>query len=107
MSTLEKISEVTAARLQKQSDCHLKKWERIRKWSRTDTARWLSDHPEPVLAQLRRLGTRCPLRPRSVGFWLKETPEADHALFDRAHAKLMALPDDTARERALVVEVLR
>lgn len=107
MTSLEKISTVSARLLQEKSTAHLEKWARMRKWSRTDTARWLTDHTEPVIAQLRRLGSECPQRPRSVGFWLKDMPTADHALFGRAHDRLAALTSDEQRDRALVTEILR
>ena len=79
-------------------------WERRRKWSRTDTARFLNDRSEPLVALFRRKhpGTSV-THSRQFGYWLKEhTP----TLFDRAHTRLSAAPDDTARDRLLPTELL-
>lgn len=79
-------------------------WERRRKWSRTDSARYLDDRSEPLLALFRREHpSEPPPHTRRFGYWLKEHAPA---LFDRAHTRLAAAPDDDARARLLPTELL-
>lgn len=72
------------------------------KWSRTDTARWLNDRNERVLAWVRRNLPRAPVHSKQIGYWLREFSPA----FDRAHARLSALPA-AARDGLLIEEALR
>lgn len=78
------------------------KWLAQRKWSRTDTARWLDDRNEAVLAALRRRPGAWP-HVRSIGYWLK-----DHApeVFDRVHARL-AKAGEAGAEKLFPMEVVR
>ena len=72
-------------------------------WTRTDTARWLNERSEQVLAWLRRKSTRAPGHSRQMGYWVKDN---EPVVFDRAHARLSAtLRQD--REQLLTGEVLR
>lgn len=79
-------------------------WQRRRRWSRTDTSRWLSERSARVLAWVRRHRTGGPAHSHRMGYWLAEY---DVPVFNRAHAALSAAPDDAAREALLVEEVLR
>lgn len=80
-------------------------WSRRRpQWTRTDSARWLSERSEPLLAWLRRRSPRAPAHSRQMGYWLKEN---EPAIFDRAHTRLAACRQAAARERMLIEEVLR
>lgn len=82
----------------------LASWERRRKWSRTDTARHLNDRSAPLIALFRREHPAMNLtHTRQFGYWLKD---AAPALFDRAHTRLAAAPDDAARDRLLPTELL-
>jgi len=82
----------------------LASWERHRKWSRTDTARHLGECGAALLAHFRRQypAGRTP-HTTQFGFWLREHAPA---LFDRAHTKLSACPDDAARAHLLPSELL-
>lgn len=56
-------------------------------WTRTDSARWLNERSEPLLAWLRRRAGRAPAHSRQMGYWLKEErPD----LFNPAHSRLAA-----------------
>jgi len=78
-------------------------YEARRRWTRTDTARWLNDRSAPVLAWLRRLPGEWPAHSRQMGYWLKdEAPER----FGRVHRALEKLPA-AARDAALPGELLR
>lgn len=78
-------------------------WERRRPaWTRTDTARWLSDRSEPLLARLRRRG-HAPAHSRQMGYWLKDNLPA---AFARAHTRLLETDADT-RDSLLIDDVLR
>ena len=81
---------------------HVAGWSAARKWSRTDTARWLDDRNEAVLAALRRLPGAWP-HVRRIGYWLK-----DHApeVFDRVHARL-AKAGEAGAEKLFPMEVVR
>lgn len=82
----------------------LKTWARTRKWSRTDSGRFLNDRSEALLARFRRVYPAIPVTHTSqIGYWLKEHAPA---LFDRAHLKLSACADDAARERLLPSDLL-
>lgn len=95
-------------RSETESAQNLRAYERRRRWSLTDTSRWLNDRGEAVQAQLRRLRTGVPTFHDRIGYWLRaEANAAARTHFDRAHAHLAALPDDTARDHALVTEVVR
>lgn len=79
-------------------------WSKRRpQWTRTETARWLNDRSEPVLAWLRRRSPHAPSHSRQMGYWMKEN---EAPLFARAHERLArcANPD---RERLMIDEVLR
>jgi hypothetical protein len=80
----------------------VERWQKIRVWSRTDSARWLNDRSAPVLAWLRRRAGQWPAHSAQVGYWLK-----DHApeVFNHVHDKLTKLGSE-AREGALPGEVL-
>lgn len=85
------------------SDAGLERWEKRRRWSRTDTARWLNERSAAVLAWLRRRPGTWPAHSKQVGYWLKEyTPR----VFDRAHDRLAA-GDDSVRENMLPREILK
>lgn len=105
MTTLAQQAHAAKARSERHSEVELAAYERRRAWSRTDTARWLNEHGEAVLAQLRRRGLESPSFTKRVGFWLKETAR-DRGVFDRAHGRLASL-DDSTRSVAIVPEVLR
>jgi hypothetical protein len=79
-------------------------WARRRKWSKTDTQRWLSDRSARVLAWVRRRRPMAPSHSHKMGYWLNEY---DRVVFDRAHAALLRAANDEAREALLVEEVLR
>ena len=79
-------------------------WQKRRpEWTRTDTARWLNERSEPVLAWLRRHAQRAPAHSRQMGYWLKEE---EQAIFDRVHARLRARPA-SERDHLMTHEVLR
>ena len=78
-------------------------WQKRRKWSRTDTQRFLDDRSEAVLAILRRRRGYCPLHSHAVGLWLRTSAPR---IFNRAHTRLLAAPDDEARSRLLPTELL-
>lgn len=86
------------------SAVHRAAYLRRRKWTRTDSARWLSDRSEAVLAWLRRKPGRWPEHSHAVGYWLKENSPR---VFERAHTRLGAGKDDAARDAMLPGEVLR
>ena len=77
-------------------------WARRRKWSRTDTARWMDDRNEAVLAALRRLPGAWP-HVRRIGYWLKDNAPD---VFNRAHARLAAAGEAGA-EKLFPMEVVR
>lgn len=72
-------------------------------WTRTDTARWLNDRSEPLLAWLRRRSPRAPGHSRQMGYWLKDE---EPSIFSRAHERL-ARCKSTDRDQLLTDEVLR
>lgn len=78
-------------------------WARRRPaWTRTDSARWLNDRSEPLLAWLRRRAGRAPAHSRQMGYWLKaERPD----LFNSAHTRLAAAKAE-ARETLIIDEVM-
>ncbi len=80
-------------------------WGRRRPtWTRTDTARWLDDRSEPVVAWLRRHAARSPQRfCRQIGHYLRAR---DPERFRRAHTRLLRA-DAAGRERIALEEVLR
>lgn len=106
MTTLAQQSAQARDRSEAHSAAKVAIYAQARRWSRTDTARWLSDRSEAVLARLRRLGREGPDHSNQMGRWLKDQAR-DRSTFDRAHAALAAYPDDAAREAALVMEVIR
>lgn len=80
-------------------------WGRRRPaWTRTDTARWLNERSEPVLAWLRRRAARSPSHSRQMGYWVKEN---EPAIFARAHERLARCGNNQDREQLLTDEVLR
>lgn len=84
----------------------LTQYARRRKWSRTDSARWLDERSEAGLARLRRLGRECPPVSKRLGHWLKEEAR-DQQYFSRVHAALADLHTDAAREVAHVLEIIK
>lgn len=78
-------------------------YEARRRWTRTDTARWLNERSAPALAWLRRKPGTWPEHSRQVGYWLKENAAA---LFARAHASLEKMSEGE-RADALPMELLR
>lgn len=78
-------------------------WQRRRRWSRTDSARWLNDRSPAVLAWLRRKAGSWPDHNRQIGYWLKAYRTR---IFDRAHARLLGA-SDAEREKLLPNEALR
>lgn len=72
-------------------------------WNRTDTARWLSERSEPLLAWLRRRQTNAPAHSRQMGYWLKENATAR---FNHAHQKL-AVSTEEQRSRLTIDELMR
>lgn len=80
-------------------------WARRRPpWTRTDTARWLNDRSEQVLAWLRRRRPRAPQHSRQMGYWVKEN---EPHVFSRVHEQLAACATNNDRERLLTSEVLK
>jgi hypothetical protein len=77
-------------------------YARRRKWSRTDTTRWLYDRSEPLLAWLRRKARHAPSHSRQIGTWLKDN---EVKTFDRAHARIAPLTDDE-RDHLLIETLL-
>lgn len=106
MTTLAQQSAQARDRSEAHSAAKVASYAKARRWSRTDTARWLSDRSEAVLARLRRLGREGPAYSKQMGYWLKDEAR-DRSTFDRAHAALLTYPDDAARDAALVLEVIR
>lgn len=106
MSTLAQLAVKTKQQSDRHTEAGLAKYERLRTWSRTDSARWLDARSEAVLARLRRLGRECPPVSKRAGHWLKEEAR-DPRCFARVHEVLRAMPSDVAREQALVLEVLK
>lgn len=79
-------------------------WKKRRPaWTRTDSARWLNERSEPVLAWLRRHAGHAPAHSRQMGYWLKENMPV---IFDRAHGRLAAGPAER-RENLITSEILR
>jgi hypothetical protein len=78
-------------------------WQRRRPWSRTDTARFLDDRSEPLLALLRRRPGEWPKHSRQFGQWLRTNQTR---IFDRAHRLLAGQKDDAARERMIPSELV-
>jgi len=78
------------------------RWEKIRTWSRTDSARWVNDRSAAVLAWLRRRSGQWPAHSAQMGYWLRENSPA---LFDRIHTTLAALSPES-REQTLPGDLL-
>lgn len=79
-------------------------WERRKTWSKTDSARFISERSEPLLALFRREHAEIRLLHTSrFGYWLREHAPA---IFARAHSRLAAAPNDEARNRLLPTEIL-
>ena len=74
-------------------------WARRRQWSKTDTARWVTDRADAVTLCVKN----CP-KSRDLGalFRVQRLP-----VFDRLHKRLAEMQNDTAREQAVVTEVMR
>lgn len=88
-------------------------WVRRRKWTRTDSSRWLNDRADAVNSAALRLGlvmlqrsdgVRVPSLPKAPGDALRVN---NAAAFDRIHTRLAALDGDAARDTALVPEIVR
>lgn len=79
-------------------------WAKRRKWSRTESARWLNDRSTQLLAYLRRRLSHAPSHSKQIGYWLKEY---EPKLFDRAHDRLAAYKTEADRDQVLIEEVLR
>lgn len=75
----------------------------VRKWSRTDTERWISERSATGLALLRRRAGTWPAQAKQLGLWLRQHQPK---VFDRAHAALAAAPDDARREQMTPAEIL-
>jgi hypothetical protein len=87
-----------------QAQHNIEAWERRRPWTRTDSARHLNDRSEPLLAVIRRAHPQlAPAHTRQAGYWLKVHAPS---LFDRAHKRLFAATDDTARNAILPTELI-
>lgn len=80
----------------------LARWEKIRRWSRTDSARWVNDRSASVLAWLRRRSGEWPAHSAQMGYWLKENSPA---IFDRIHTTLAGLSPES-REQTLPGDLL-
>lgn len=78
-----------------------------RKWTRTDTTRWLDARSEALLAWMRRHGPAAPRYSAKMGQWLKDSCPDHGILYQRAHTALTALPDDPARERTTILQIFR
>lgn len=80
-------------------------WSKRRpQWTRTDTARWLNDRSEPLLAWLRRRSPHAPSHSRQMGYWVKEE---EPTIFARAHERLARCANSEDRDQLLIDEVLR
>lgn len=99
----QRLVSIDSAREQRMAAAY----QRRRKWTRTDTTRWLDARSEALLAWMRRHGPAAPRYSSKMGQWLKDNSPDHGALYDRAHASLTALPDDPARERATILQILR
>lgn len=64
------------------------RWEKVRKWSRTDSARWVNDRSAAVLAWLRRGAGQWPAHSAQVGYWMRDNAPD---VFERFHSKLAGL----------------
>jgi hypothetical protein len=104
MSAVPKISGPEVLPADDAMTAHMRAWQRRRRWTRTDTARWLNDRGAPLLAWLRRRGPHAPSRCVQVGYWLKDEQTS---LFDRAHRHLAACANDADRDGMIVEEVMR
>ena len=74
-------------------------WARRRQWSKTDTARWVTDRADAVKLCVKN----CP-KSRDLGalFRAKKLP-----IFERLHRRLSVMESDMNREQVTVMEVLR
>lgn len=106
MSTLHQLEMERVELANRHTEQGLAQYAKRRRWSRTDSARWLDERSEAGLARLRRLGRECPQVSRRLGHWLKEDAR-DTQYFGHIHAALAALPNDTARECAHVLDILK
>lgn len=85
------------------------------RWTRTATARWLNERAEATNAACLRMRGVEILQPRGFGNSTRFLPKQPGyilqikfpGLFDRIHARLLALGVDTARETAPVPEIVR
>jgi hypothetical protein len=98
---VERISESLAA-----------SWARRAPWTRTCTSRWLNDRADAVNAATLRTGLAPTMRSDGKRHMLPKSPGDalrvnNRGAFDRIHTRLAALADDTAREAALVPEIVR
>lgn len=106
MSALPKVQQIAVAEAERATSKGLAAWKKNRlcRWSRTDTARWLNDRAPAVLAWLRRRQGDWPLENERIGYWLNLY---SRRVFDRAHARLTAGRNDEERELLLPSEVLK
>jgi len=81
----------------------VEQYQRRRRWSRTDSARWLNDRSPAILAWLRRGPGDWPHRTDEAGYWLKEKKPS---LFDAAHNRLAHESTDSARDALHVGDLL-
>ena len=80
-------------------------WKKRRpEWTRTDSARWLNERSEPLLAWLRRRSSQAPEHSRQMGYWVKEN---EPVIFARAHERLARAGTNEHRERLLIEDVLK
>jgi len=81
-------------------------WARRRPaWTRNETARWLNERSETLLAYLRRKEpSSAPSHSKRMGWWVQTNRKP---LFEHAHKKLFGCASPDQRERLGLLEVLR
>lgn len=99
-----KVLQLEKARQEVKLAADLRGYEKRRKWTRTDSARWLNERSPEILAWLRRKPGAWPAEARQVGYWMKIYAQRH---FDRAHARLLAGRDEASREAMLPGEVIK
>ena len=91
-----------ARRASEVENAYVASYARRRKWCRADSARWLDERSPAIMAWLRRQPGQWPNQIEQAGGWLKDR---HLALVDRAHARLSAAADDTARSALHVGDI--
>jgi len=102
--TAHELALKTATAASRTEANYLAAWDRRRAWSRTETARWLNDRSETLLAWARRRIRTAPAFSRQLGYWLKDH---EPAIFQRAHSRLAACANDEDRNQLVIDEVMR